>query len=180
MDKEVTMPVGIVIERREVDNPWIDYSWRPVAVVPGVTEVPDWRELERGEGWTRFLCASLPVTLHRKETEGYQANLADGAPVIYIVLRESEDDEDSREIFAVSATASPYDAQDFLDSGEDIVEAVAMPPEMAAWLSDFVAEHHVGVAFKKRKRVEHREEEQRFGKRLHPIEQRFYDRGKLN
>ena len=120
------------------------------------------------------------VTLHRKETEGYQANLADGAPVIYVVLRPAEDDNELHEISAVSATVSPYDAQDFLDSGEDIVEAVAMPPEIVAWVTDFVAEHHVEVQFKKRKRVEHREEEQRFGKRLHPIEQRYYDRRKLN
>ena len=180
MDKEVTMHVGIVVECRAVDNPWIDHSWKPVAVVPGLSDVSEWRELEKGKDWTRYLCASLPVTLNHRETEAYQLNLLSEVPVIYVVLRPSEDDESEHEVAAMNASASPYDAQDFLDSGDDIVEGVPMPAEMLAWISDFLDEHHVEVEFKKRKRGPKKIEEEKFGKRLHPIEQRFYDRSKMN
>jgi hypothetical protein len=32
---QTSLPLGIVVERRAVDNPWIDHSWRSVAVIAG-------------------------------------------------------------------------------------------------------------------------------------------------
>ena len=32
---QASLPLGIVVERRAVDNPWIDHSWRSVAVIAG-------------------------------------------------------------------------------------------------------------------------------------------------
>ena len=180
MEIEVSMPLGIVVERRLVDHPWADYSWRPVAVVPGVAEVSGWQEVMRGESWTRFLCASLPLKLHRKETEAYRVNLSAERPAVYVVLAPVEEADDPAEISASLATVSPYEAQDYLDSGEVIVEPVSMPEEVAAWVSEFVEEHHKDEPFKKRKRRDHDEEEEMFGKRLHPVERRFYKGRKLN
>ena len=172
------MRLGIVVERHKLDNPWVDHSWKPVAVVPGLAEVKAWRLMEEGPDWARFLCGSLPVTLHRKETEAYQVNLAAEMPAVYVMLSEAEQDSE-HEVEAVRATLSPFDAQDYLDSGEDIVEAVPMPDEVRAWVEAFVAEHHVDEPFKKRKRDGHRQDEvARFGKKLHPSEQRFYDKRK--
>ena len=48
-------------------------------------------------------------------------------------------------------TASPYEAQDYLDSGEEIVEAVPAPEGLVAWISAFIQAHHVDEPFKKRK-----------------------------
>ena len=175
MAKEVSMPVGIVVERCAVDNPWIDHRWRPVAVLPGLSEVTEWRELRREDRCTHYLCASLPVTLHRKETEAYCDNLASERPSVYVVLDPAdEEDEGPWEVRASLATVSPYDAQDQLDSGESIVEAVPMPDELLGWVEDFVAEHHENQPFKKRKRKHYVEETPQFGKRLHAIERRYY------
>ena len=174
-DKEVTMSVGVIAERRQIDHPWADHSWRPVALLPGFAladneaELP--RELERGESWQRFLVGCLPVVLHRKETEAYVQNLTSARPAIYVILQQ-----DGEAILPVLATASPFDAQDYLDSGEDIIEALPIPEEMLAWLEDFVSEHHVEETFKKRKRQPFKEEAPIFGKTLHPIEARFYKR----
>ena len=52
--KEMTMRLGIVVERRKLDNPWVDHSWKPVAVVPGLGEVEAWRLMEEGPDWARF------------------------------------------------------------------------------------------------------------------------------
>ncbi len=29
------LPVGVVVERRDIDNRWIQNSWKPVAVIAG-------------------------------------------------------------------------------------------------------------------------------------------------
>ena len=180
MAKSDTIRLGIVIERRELDNPWVDHEWRPVAVLPGTPEVGQWRRTESGDGWVRYLCADLPVSLYRKETEAYLANLETGRPSVFVVLRTTDEADAEHEIEAVLATVSPFEAQDYLDSGEDIVESVAMPDAVREWVEAFVAEHHVEEPFRKRKRQKHEVDEPRFGKELHPIEQRYYDRRKLN
>ena len=43
-----------------------------------------------------------------------------------------------KDLEVVLATASPYEAQDYTDSGEEIVEKVMMPPGLVAWVRDFV------------------------------------------
>jgi hypothetical protein len=178
MEKEITLPVGIVVEKKAIDHPWAEARWRPVSLLPGYSGEARWQEVARGEGWCQFLCAVLPLTLHRKETEAYRVNLQDEAPLAYVVLRESENPDSLHEIEAVQVTASPFDAQDFLDSGDDIVESLAMPESMADLLRAFVAAHHVEEPFKKRKQKAKTEERPQFGKRLHESERRFYERMK--
>ncbi len=146
-----SLPTGVVVERREVDNRWQDHAWRPVAVIPGAPPVEEWRVLHRGEGWVHYHAATLELELHRKETEGYRVNLAQSPPVVFVVLRPGEEDgEHDFEPFLV--TVCPYEALDYGESGEEIVEGVPMPDEVAAWVQAFVDEHHVDVPFKKRKR----------------------------
>ena len=49
-------------------------------------------------------------------------------------------------------TASPYEAQDYADTGEELVEKVPMPEGLVAWIRDFVALHHEDEVFIKRRR----------------------------
>ena len=54
MSAKESIDLGIVIERREIDNPWQDYSWTPVAVFPGAPPLDaagEWKKLREGEGW---------------------------------------------------------------------------------------------------------------------------------
>ena len=124
MERTVTMPLGVIVERREIDHPWQKCIWRPVAVMPGTAPVDDWTELARGRGFVRFFCGTLPLSLHRGETEAYRYTLANTPPPVYVVLRSADAREDGREIRPFLVTASPYEAEDFLDSGDEIVEAV--------------------------------------------------------
>ncbi len=50
------------------------------------------------------------------------------------------------------ATASPYEAQDYADTGEELVEKVPMPAGLVAWIRDFVELHHEDEVFIKRRR----------------------------
>jgi hypothetical protein len=147
MERRLTMPLGVVIERREIDHRWQKYSWRPVAVIPGAPSVTQWRELIRGERFIRWHAATLTLELHRTETEGYRANLSGKVPSIYVGLRAQLDGEHEHAPFLV--TASPYEAACFPD---DIVEAVPMPDALIAWVQDFIDRHHVDEPFQKRKR----------------------------
>jgi Protein of unknown function (DUF3305) len=54
------------------------------------------------------------------------------------------------EVLAV--TADPSEGEAFTDAGNNLVEAVAMPPEIAAAVAQFIAEHHVERPFVKRQR----------------------------
>jgi hypothetical protein len=154
MKKIETMPLGIILERREIDNPWQDHSWRAVAVMPGAAEVEDWHLLASEEGWAQYHAATLTLELHRSETESYRTNLADNPPRIFVVLREDEEAE-VFEYVPFLVTASTYEAQDYLDSSEEIVDGVTMPDAVIAWVQAFIDEHHVDVPFVKRKRKPH-------------------------
>ena len=151
MERMQAMPLGVVIERREIDNPWERYAWRPVAVIPGAGPVEGWRVLNEGPGWTHFHAATLSLELHRKETEAYKRNLSNEPPTIYVALRSDSDCPDGLDYRPVAVTASPYVAEDLLE-GDDIVEALAMPEGLVAWVQAFIDRHHVDEPFVKRKR----------------------------
>ncbi len=149
------VPLGVVVERRDVDNRWIEYSWVAAAVIPGAAAADPqgpWTPLSRGAGWEQFHAGTLPLNLFPKETEGYRVNLAQQPPRLFIVLRTGADMESDHEVVPFLVTACPFEAQDYLDSGEEIVEAVTMPPGVAAVIEAFVAKHHEEEVFHKRKR----------------------------
>ncbi|MBA4783678.1 MAG: DUF3305 domain-containing protein [Rhizobiales bacterium] len=161
--KQITLPLGIVVEKRKSTHPWGDWIWEPVEVIPGAGPVSEWVVLQEGDGWTRFHIATLPLTLHRRETEPLQLSLINEEPHLYVILRDP-DEVDGPPIKAHHVTASSYDAQDFLDSAEDIVGRVPMPPAIYEWIRAFVDEHHKEEVFRKRKRDQVDVEDHKFGK----------------
>lgn len=162
MSYSVSVPVGVVVAREEIDSPWQDHVWRPLAVLPGAPAVDGWREMVRADGVVQYHAATVPIELFRKEAEAYEYNLTGVEPVIYVVLAETgEEGEFPYRVHLV--TASPFEAQDYCDAGEYIVEPVDMPPELLAWIDAYVREHGASEAFKKRKRDEVNLEEHKFG-----------------
>ena len=153
MSADAVMAMGVVIERRESGSPWQDFTWRPVAVIANAATA-SWREFRRGEGWVQFHAATLPLELFKGETEGYLANLAQEPPKVFAVLRPG-DSADELEPEPFHLTVCPYEAMGYGESGDEIVEGVAMPDEVIAWLQAFVQAHHVEVPFKKRRNRRH-------------------------
>jgi Protein of unknown function (DUF3305) len=150
MSADARMPVSIIVERRKSQHPWQDHVWRPIGVLPRAN--PErWTLLVEGEGWAHFLACTLPLELHRGETEGYLVNLSQVPPVVYVVLRRGET-TDEMEIEPFHATVCPYEAMSYGESGEEIVEGVPMPTEVHDWVKKFVATHHVEAPFVKRKK----------------------------
>ena len=142
------IPVGIVVERRKADSPWIDFVWRGVGVLPDEPEMTPWTVLRAQGEATLFYAGSATVDLYRSETQLYRDNLATGAPSIWIVLSPSE----GAWPYAVAAvTADPAEGEAFTEAGANLVEAVPMPEAIRGAIENFVSEHHVEREFVKRK-----------------------------
>lgn len=162
------MAVGIVVERRDSDNRWVDETWKPVGIIAGAPPVEGWRELAAGEGWRRYHAATVPLELHRTDAESYKYNLSTRTPSIFVVMAPDSGDCPWRVLLA---TASAYEGESYLTSDELMVEAVPMPPEIGAFVRDFADAHFDPEPFRKRKRDRPPAlEEAKFGKE--PIFQR--------
>ena len=146
------MPLGIVMRKTPGVTRWVPFVWTASAVLPGAMPA-DWRELRREGEAIEYHAATVTLELHGAETEAYLHGLQSREPSIYVVLREIEDDVERDCPWEVLlATASPYEAQDYTDSGDDLVEKVPMPTGLRAWVEAFVDEFHEEEEFIKRKR----------------------------
>lgn len=151
----VSLPLGIVIRKAPGVTRWASWSWKAVAVLPGAKDV-NWRELRREGDVIEYHAATVQLELWRTDTEAYLNGLSAKTPSICVVLRETTEPDAREDVEVLLATASPYEAQDYLDSGEEIVELVPMPEGLVALIRDFVEEHHRDEKFIKRKRDKQR------------------------
>jgi hypothetical protein len=145
----LSIPVGVVVERRKSDSPWIDFVWRGIAVLPDEPSTGPWTVLREQDGTTLFYAGSATVDLYPSETARYRDNLVSGSPGIWIVLSPSE----GAWPYAVTAvTADPAEGEGFTEAADNLVEAVPMPEALRETIESFVVEHHVEREFVKRKR----------------------------
>lgn len=144
--EKVTMPVGVVIRRLPGVTVWAKWVWKAVAVLPFAGDAR-WKELRREGDAVEYHAGTVPLDLYSSDTESYLQGLSSKEPAIYVVMRE-----EMGELGIVLVTASPFEAQDYADTGEEIVEKVPMPEGMIAWIRDFVTAHHEEEVFIKRQR----------------------------
>jgi hypothetical protein len=142
------IPVGVVAERRKAKSKWADFLWRPVSVFAGIASTPPWTLLEEGPETALFLAGETVIELHRTETTNYRDNLASG-PALWVVMRPIASDP-PYELLAV--TADPAEGETFTDAGNNLVEAVPMPPDIVEIVARFIARHHVERPFVRRQR----------------------------
>jgi hypothetical protein len=145
----VSIPVGVVVERRKAKSQWIEHTWCPVAVLAGVPDTKPWTPLSEEKERTTFYVGSAEVALYPSETTQYRDNLVSGSPSLWVVLRPTGA-EPPYEIQTV--TADPAEGEGMTATGTDLVDAVPMPDEIADTIGTFVLQHHVERVFFKRKR----------------------------
>jgi hypothetical protein len=144
-----SIPVGVIVERVKAESPWIDWIWRPAAVLAGEPETPPWTRIAETTDRTTFYAGTAQVDLHPSETANYRDNLATGSPMLWVVLRETGA-EQPYGVYTV--TADPAEGEGMTAAGNDIVEPVPMPDPVREIVEAFVARHHVDAVFVKRKR----------------------------
>jgi hypothetical protein len=150
-DKQVLLPIGVVVRKTPGVTRWQAWCWRPVAVLPGAGPA-EWRELRREGEAVEYHAATVTLDLHHTQTEAYLEGLNAQVPSVYVLMRPVHRGTDEMPYEVTLVTASPFEAQEYCDASEEIMEKVPMPEGLAALIRDFVAAHHVEEAFKKRQR----------------------------
>ena len=141
--------VGVVVERRKAQSSWIDFTWRPVTVLPGAPAAAPWTQLSADGDVATFYAGATEVALYRTDTAHYRDNLAAGSPALWVALRPTGIEPP---FDLVAVTADPAEGEGFTQNGDHLVEPVPMPEPVRAIVEAFVAEHHVEQPFVKRKR----------------------------
>ena len=136
------MNVAVVMQRRPANSRWAEHVWEPIGVLPGHAE-GETRVLIDDAGLKQWLHPGFRVVLHRDECEGYYLNVSAPFPRIFVLWRM-----EGEEALPLDVTASSEEAGRWLDGGHS-VDGVAMPPEIFAWVGDYV-EHHYRPEPKKR------------------------------
>jgi hypothetical protein len=145
----LAIPVGVVVERVKATSQWIDYLWRPTAVLAGQPDTPPWSKLSDDGERATFYAGPATIELHRSDTAHYRDNLASGIPSLWVVLHETGSDPPYA-LYLV--TADPAEGEGMTAAGNNIVESVPIPDVIRDQIAAFVADHHVERVFLKRER----------------------------
>ncbi len=147
------MPIGVVIRVSPGVTRWAKWNHKVVGVLPGCGDA-NWREIRRDGNVVDYHAGTLPLEIYRSDTEAYKQGLSARTPSLFVVMRQghSHRNDSSPDLELTLVTASPFEAQDYMDSGEEVVEPVPMPPAVIAWIRDFSDLHHKEEVFYKRQR----------------------------
>jgi len=141
--------VGVIVEWQAVESPWCDHRWRVTEVLPGAAAAAPWAVLDEGPDHRRYFAGNAELLLFPLETDTLKHNLEGRHPAVYVFLRTTAAPPG---MVLLGATVCAGEAQAHVDTGSDLVEAVPMPPEIAAWVTGFVERHHVERPNYKRRR----------------------------
>ncbi len=146
-----SLPLGVVVRRLPGVTRWAKWAWKAVSVLPGAGKA-NWQILRSEGDAVEYHAATVALELYTSDTEAYLHELNSRVPSVYVVMRDNAGPDAEIPFEVLVATASPYEAQDYADSGEELVEKVPMPAGLVAWVRDFVDEHHQEEPFVKRRR----------------------------
>lgn len=139
----------MIVEWQAVESMWIDHRWRVTEVLAGPAVAGAWTMLAETAAVRRYFAGNAELLLFPLETDALKANIEGPAPSVYVFLRACAA---APGMALLGATVDAGEAGAHVDTGSDIVEAVAMPAAVRAWAADFVARHHVERQAFKRKR----------------------------
>ena len=174
-NKHILIAVKIIFEKKILNNKWQSHEWEIHDLVlmdmksgdgyPPINNVEilplrNFDEERRKSNLKNYFFAEASIDLHRAEAEAYAENLQSSDPAIYIVLREGFYDDEIEESFEdddidvhlAEVSLSPYNIQDYEDSGEDIIKKVPLDGPISELLEKFVEQHFKPEEFIKRKR----------------------------
>ena len=102
-------------------------------------------------GIFEYHAGSKTLELHRAEVESYKVSLAMEPVSAFVIMERDELEDEDKEHILHKVTASAYEAQDYSDSGEYLVEPVAMPPTLQALVEKFSDDHLMKTLYKKKR-----------------------------
>lgn len=148
------LPITVLMQRRQLDNRWVQESWNPVAVLTDLhalaaqgpaqqaatptpsPQAPQARMVKQSDAGETYLVSGLSLELYPDENDGYFENWIAPRPKIFLMWRMV----DGRAM-PVQASVSYAEGTRMLDSGEQ-AGGVAMPVDIHAWLGDYLQRHY--------------------------------------
>jgi len=130
-----SFPLAVVMQRRPAQSRWADVVWEPHGVVSGYAGSERKLLVQHG-GVAQWLHPGFKLELHRDEIEGYYENVVTADPRVFVLWRMEGEDA-----LPLDVTASRDEASRWLDGGHS-VDGVPMPPEIYAWVGDYVEKNY--------------------------------------
>src|SRR5512147_166720 len=131
-----TKRVSVVMQRRETKGRWHSEVWEPIGVVPDLAEGGAPRCIVAQPDDEQWLFPGLELCLRKSDADCYYLNITTGRPSVFVLWREAG----GRGV-PTFLTASYSEASCWLDAGEQ-VDRVPMPPDIYAWVGDFVEQNY--------------------------------------
>ena len=131
-----SFPISVILQRRSIENRWTDHVWEPVGVLAGNGNESAPRKLVDENGLQQWLHPGFTLLLHRDECEGYYLNVSAPTPRVFILWRADADSA-----VPLDVTVSSEEGGRWLDGGHS-VDGVPMPPEIFAWVGDYVEKNY--------------------------------------
>ena len=129
------LPIAVVMQRKPAKSRWIDSIWEPFGVLPGYADGEP-RILVEQAGAVQWLHPGFKLVIHRDEAEGYYLNVSSQRPSVFVLWRM-----EGEQALPLDVTASLEEAGRWLDGGHS-VDRVSMPPEIFAWVGEWVEENY--------------------------------------
>ena len=137
--------LAVIMERLALNNRWVSEKWEAKGIVLDTASGASPRVIVEREGLKQILFPGFHLTLTRDEAEGYFLNLTSPEPKVFILWRM-----DGEVAKPELMTASYGEGTRWADSGEQ-VDGVALPPEIGAWIAEYVEAHYKPEPPKKRR-----------------------------
>jgi len=153
--------VAVLVERVPLANRWASEQWRVAAVEPDDAPAAAPHKQSEDVARTVWRFPGFFIELQRSEAEGYFLNISSPEPKTFVMWRDPQSDaaaDDAIKVRPCLVTVSYNEAGRLLDGGER-VDAVALPPEVLAWMRPFVVEHYRPEPKRKSRRNEFYERE---------------------
>ena len=131
--------VAVVMQRRPAQSRWVEAVWEPHGVVADPGGEP--RLLREDGAAVQWLHPGFRIVLHRDEHEGYYLNVSAPQPRVFVLWRMEEGESGQPQALPLDVTVSSEEASRWLDATHS-VDGVAMPPEIFAWLGDYVEKNY--------------------------------------
>ena len=139
-----SISVAVVMQRRALANRWQSEVWELWGVLAGGPQEGPPRLIVDEAGVQQWLHPGFRLTLYRDEAEGYYLNVSSGSPRVFVLWRmdaEAEEPGLPSRALPLQVTASYDEAGRWLDGGHS-VDGVPMPPEVFAWVGDYVERNY--------------------------------------
>ncbi len=141
------MPIGVVMQRHAIDNPWQPFQWKLIEIVDAVnfpsqfsSEQPQIRCLRQDKDDANWLFGGLEVKLFSDEAEGYFLNISSPTPCWFVMWR-LEDVDGNELAVPKSVTLSYNEAARLMDGGE-AVDTLPLSETIVERLTTFTHTHY--------------------------------------